>query len=79
MSSGAGTRRTKQQEIAHSSCCHWRRLGDVLYSLCVVSVVNLRRLAKHFQNKVWEADGTDGTCEPQIVALPIAESVPRTE
>lgn len=43
------------------------------------SVVKLRRLAKPFQNRVWDADGTGWTCELQIVAHPAGESVPRTD
>lgn len=73
LSSGAGTQGTKQQEIAHSSCCYWRvlvvRPTNLLSQQVSNRVVHRRRLAKHFQNRVW-ADGTDGTCQPQIVALP---------
>lgn len=48
-------------------------IGGWLWSYSVSkSVVNLGRLAKHFQNRVLTADGTDGTCESQIVALPRA-------
>lgn len=31
--SGAGTHGTKQQEIAHSSCCYWRVLVVRPYSV----------------------------------------------
>lgn len=55
-------------------------IGGWLWSYSVSkSVVNLGRLAKHFQNRVLTADGTDGTCESQIVALPGAKSVPRID
>lgn len=74
-----GHKGTKQQEIAHSSCCYWRvfvvRPTNLLSQQVSNRVVHRRRLAKHFQNRVW-ADGADGTCQPQIVALP---SVPRTD
>lgn len=77
-----GQKGTKQQEIAHSSCCYWRvlvvRPTNLLSQQVSNRVVHRRRLAKHFQNRVW-ADGMGGTCQPQIVALPSGASVPRTD
>ena len=63
--SGARTHGTKQLEIAHSSRYYWR-----------VLVVRPTRSAKVLSTS---EGGTDGTCEPQIVALPSGLSVPRTD
>lgn len=62
----APSNRKSRIPVAVIGGCSWCALLSQQVSN---SVVNLRRLAKHFQNRVL-ADGTDGTCEPQIVALP---------